>query len=61
MNLDHLITGAWGYDHPDNQEPCEWCGDAAAVKRGLCRECYDAGEADYHEGRREDEKLETID
>jgi hypothetical protein len=59
--LDAWITGNQGEDHPDNREPCEWCEERAAVKRGLCRECYDAGLEDYHDGRREDERLETID
>jgi hypothetical protein len=59
--LDNWITGNDGYDHPDNREPCAWCDDQAAVKRGLCRDCYDAGREDEDERRREDEKIEAID
>ena len=59
--LDNWITGNQGEDHPDNREPCECCEEQAAVKRGLCRECFDGGLEDYHDGRREDERLEAID
>ena len=57
--LDAYITGHEGRDHPDNRKPCKECEEQAAVKRGLCRDCYDAGLEDYHDGLREERRIDT--
>ena len=38
MNLDHIITGNWGHDHPDNQV-CPECGLDADYHCQVCKGC----------------------
>lgn len=42
---------------PPDDEPCDWCGSGKVYRRGLCRDCYNAGLEDKADAENEERRI----